>query len=143
MKNETILRNNRIIVSFMGLKTYKHYEQTLFEDEQPQQWNVDITGWDIVAAKFHTSWDWLMPVYKQVAISLKTLEDIAKKSTKHFDNKPLFLKRIDDIDSAIRCEIWGVRIEDAYKGIVSAICFYEMYKNMDKEEPPALTNDYF
>ena len=133
MKRELSLKDTEIIVKFMGLKTYKHYEQILFKETQPTLWKIDVTGRDIVSSEFHSSWDWLLPVYKKVINEdFKALAEKAKKSRKDFNNKNSLLKTIDDIGAVIRCEIWGVRIEDAYNGIVEAILFYEKYKNLDK-----------
>jgi hypothetical protein len=121
-----------IIVKFMGLKTFKHYSQTLFRPIQPEDWKIDIGLLDMVATNFDTSWDWLLPVYKKVSSALYLLADKVNtpKKFRKIDDKQKFLNRIEAIDCAIKCEILGVRIKEAHDGIVEAIVFYELYKNI-------------
>ena len=58
------IKGNKLIVKFMGLKTYKHEEQKLFCEQVFG--GVDITAWDVEASRFHESFDWLMPVVNKI-----------------------------------------------------------------------------
>lgn len=132
-KEEKIIHGTNLIIKFMELETFKHYEQVCYKEMQPDHFDIDVMGLDITASEFHLSWDWIMQVYKKVHSDFKLLEEKVK-SSKFYDNKLKFLKRIEDIDCAIRCEIWGVRIWETYLGIIEAIIFINLYENIDTDK---------
>ena len=64
--------------------------------------------------KYHTSWDWLMPVIDK----LKSIDhDWIDEEAQHI---------IDDIDDALTC-CWGM--EDVYRYTVEAIMNYNEWKS--------------
>lgn len=57
------MEENKLISEFMGYKTYEHTDSvaiTLTED------NGFSTDYGHVHTKYHTSWDWLMPVVEKI-----------------------------------------------------------------------------
>ena len=127
MDYNEILNGNELIVKFMNFKTYEHYNQILFEESQNNLGitGIDISGMNISASKFHESWDWLMPVFKDLTSKMTILNNkIKSDKTCSWISKQGKLKHIDDCLCTIRCEIWGVRIEDAFYGITETIKWY-------------------
>ena len=64
------MENNRLIAEFMGLRTNSYGDYNI---------DKDVMGFDMIVCsladtKFHTSWDWLMPVVEKI-------EDIECKET--------------------------------------------------------------
>ena len=60
----TIEEKNRMIVEFMGYETYEHTNSTAIRLTEGNEFNsIDIGH---VHTKFHTSWDWLMPVVEEI-----------------------------------------------------------------------------
>jgi hypothetical protein len=55
------MENNRLIAEFMGLRTNSYGDYNI---------DKDVMGFDMIVCsladtKFHTSWDWLMPVVEK------------------------------------------------------------------------------
>ena len=56
------MENNRLIAEFMGLRTNSYGDYNI---------DKDVMGFDMIVCsladtKFHTSWDWLMPVVQKI-----------------------------------------------------------------------------
>ena len=120
MKKEEILEGNKIIAEFMDKK---------FVGSNGEHIDIEFQGRPLTA-HYHTSWDWLLPVYKKLVTQLKKLSsDIKSYKGCSWVSKQATLKHIDDCDCAIRCEIWGVRIIDAFNGIVETIKWYNENKD--------------
>jgi hypothetical protein len=61
---KTIEEKNKIIAEFMGYKTYEHTNSTAIRLLEENEFNsIDIGH---IHTKFHTSWDWLMPVVDKI-----------------------------------------------------------------------------
>jgi hypothetical protein len=61
----TIEEKNRMIANFMGYETYEHTNSTAIRLTEGNEFNsIDIGH---VHTKFHTSWDWLMPVVEKIS----------------------------------------------------------------------------
>ena len=55
---------NKLIAEFMGYETYEHTNSIAIRLLEENEFNsIDIGH---VHTKFHTSWDWLMPVVEKV-----------------------------------------------------------------------------
>ena len=57
------MTNNKLIAEFMGLRTNSYGDYNI---------DKDVMGFDMIVCsladtKFHTSWDWLMPVVQKVS----------------------------------------------------------------------------
>ena len=60
------MNNNRLIAEFMGFRTNSFGDYNI---------DKDVMGFDMIVCsladtKFHTSWDWLMPVLKKINLKL-------------------------------------------------------------------------
>jgi hypothetical protein len=84
---------------------------------KPQEANkliAEFMGYGSPYRKYHTSWDWLMPVIDK----LKSIDhDWIDEEAQHI---------IDEIDHALVC-CWGM--EDVYRYTVEAIMNYNEYKS--------------
>jgi len=106
MKTEEIINGNKLIAEFMG-GVYETKEQPIpyFENIEfagPYPSNEDL--------KYHTSWDWLMPVVRKIV-------ELCCDS----DNYDLFMS---DHYTSILDTIPIAIIEDAYKVVVEFIEWY-------------------
>lgn len=131
-KEEKILSGTDIIIRFMNLETYNSNGRVYYNEMQPDTFEIDVMGIPTFDSNFHLSWDWIMPVYKQVTTQLREASKVVENQ-EHFNGDMFkFLKRIEDIDCAIRCEIWGVRIWETFLGIIEAIIFINLYKDHEQ-----------
>lgn len=70
---KTIKEKNRIIAEFMGYETYEHTNSTAIRLMEDNEFNsIDIGH---IHTKFHTSWDWLMPVIDKIYNLPQEIED--------------------------------------------------------------------
>ena len=133
MTEEEITHYNITIAVFMGGQFKdSNFDRFVFNKELngKQIWKV----FPIKRLKYHNSWDWLLPAYKKLSQTLSELKDKISKSHKSNIDKHAILKHIDDCDCVIRCEIWGVRIDDAFKGIAETIKLYnEKFSKYEKK----------
>lgn len=81
---------------------------------------------------YNTSWNSIMPVYKKLSEKLNDAKDKIEKS--NHPNKHSLLKHIDYCDCTIRCNIWGVRIEDVFYGIAETIKLYNQKFNISDNQ---------
>lgn len=130
-----IIDGNKIFANFMETKKedelYKGKEVYLFPDKlnngSPCRFIEDL--------KYHSSWDWLIPVYAKVKAKLLDIDKRAKDPFfRKIDDKEKFLQRINDLIWNIRYSIMEPCINDAWKNTLEAIVFNELYKNFDKED---------
>ena len=63
------MKNNKLIAEFMGIPSYKQGRYLMFEYAD----NNHRTEQDLA---YHTSWDWLMPVVREVIIRYQVDEGI-------------------------------------------------------------------
>jgi hypothetical protein len=61
---KTIEEKNRMISEFMGYETYEHTNSISIRITEGNEFNSSDIGH--VHTKFHTSWDWLMPVIEKI-----------------------------------------------------------------------------
>tara|TARA_S200002703_G_scaffold1563_1_gene2710 strand:+ start:535 stop:861 length:327 start_codon:yes stop_codon:yes gene_type:complete len=102
---------NKLIAEFMGLVVSDRDNYT-----SELHTNVDAD------LKYHTSWDWLMPVISKV----KNIDaEWAEEQAQHIWAFRLWAA-IDDIDDALTC-CWG--IDEVYRYTVDAIMNYNEYKS--------------
>lgn len=55
---ENTIENNRLIAKFMGL---------VYNEQRVKQWE-DENGWRYEELLYHSSWDWLIPVVKDIKL---------------------------------------------------------------------------
>lgn len=99
MEQESIIENNKTIAEFMGVKT-KVYSDT-----------PTVTYWDFNGfmkkesdMKYHTSWDWLMPVVEKIrTIGFKFIIGDSNRVTVY--NKDYDWRNGSTSDSMIEC-VW-------------------------------------
>lgn len=61
---KTTEQKNRMIAEFMGYETYDHTDSTAIRLKEGNEFNsLDIGH---IHTKFHSSWDWLMPVVEAI-----------------------------------------------------------------------------
>lgn len=119
MTKQYIAESNKIIAEFDG---WKHGGK---KGNLANMYNKNGEQVHSDNFQYHKSWDWLLPVYKKLATKLYAKRDEIKsdKGTT-WVSKQEPISHIESCDSAIRCEIWGVRINDAFHGIVETIKMY-------------------
>lgn len=61
---KTIKEKNRMIAEFMGYETYEHTGSIAIRITEVNEFNSVDFGH--VHTKYHTSWDWLMPVVEKI-----------------------------------------------------------------------------
>lgn len=61
MEENEILEGNKLIAEFMGFK------QKSYTPESEKLWCDNKHGLPVGELKFHTSWDWLMPVVEKIS----------------------------------------------------------------------------
>ena len=61
---KTIKENNRMIAEFMGYETYEQTDNVAIRLMDGNEFNSTDIGH--VHTKFHTSYEWLMPVWKHI-----------------------------------------------------------------------------
>ena len=135
MTPQEIEAGNRIIAVFMDctLIDYPKTEHYIgeswyagdflapFDDRTPPKVRTENL-------KFHSDWNWLMPAYAKAYTELHSIYEKIKSSrrTKWVD-KQADLKWILDVEAVIKCHLWGLRIENAFEGVVAAIKFIHKY----------------
>jgi hypothetical protein len=66
MNTEDVQEGNKLIAEFMGYKRNDGYSGDF---ARLKHWNIEPFGWhDDEQLKYHSSWDWLMPVVKKCCI---------------------------------------------------------------------------
>ncbi len=58
--------DNKLIVDFLGLKTNTHYEMTLMNEMDEQEYGFDATEMGIHFLPFRDKWDWQIPVWNRL-----------------------------------------------------------------------------
>lgn len=133
MTKKQILEGNIIIAEFMNEKldpskiiSDKTEGKNLWVNLIKMELGTEIPTYD-------KSWDWLLPAYKKLGTELKKLSsDIKSYKRCSWVSKQATLAHIDNCDAVIRCEIWGVRILDAFNGIAETIKWYNKNKDFKK-----------
>lgn len=74
MNNQEILEGNKLIAEFLGFEFKNGITQNevfyTLEKEHP----IYLQGYSYKCAKFHSSWDWLMPVVEKIQNLYRTSE---------------------------------------------------------------------
>jgi hypothetical protein len=113
-----IIENNKLIAEFMGL--VEPYELPQHGTIRP---NGDFkTGFTSAQLKYHTSWEWLMPV----------VEKIECTTTDNDDNSDTFFNVMIEVfecninggDSVCICKSGNTKREATYKAVVEFIKWY-------------------
>ena len=73
------MENNKLIAEFMGLRTNSYGDYNI---------DKDVMGFDMIVCsladtKFHTSWDWLMPVVESCFERLDARDNSADEIKRH------------------------------------------------------------
>ena len=76
MTEQEIIDNNRIIAEFMGAKPCKQHPNTQLFLTIKDNKNPSLQYWHLL--KYHTSWDWLIPVFNKVYSTRGYMEYIRK-----------------------------------------------------------------
>lgn len=102
-------RGNHNLSDFPMSKSDCEHDITHFSD----RYGIDDQSMEIEAEemKYHTSWDWLMPVVERCFCSL---EDEGRDFDLHYD--------------AIHDALWSINIEATYKAVVEFIKWYNENK---------------
>lgn len=82
----TAIEGNKLIAEFMGLKFHK----IGWVDDQ----HID-GNYECVELKYHSSWDWQIPVYSKLA---KAIREIVTKNPEH---KPTYERLLNHYESAV------------------------------------------
>lgn len=104
MKTKEILERNELIAEFMGAKT---------DERTCWPYRVNGNSWKLEGLKYHTSWDWLMPVYLKIT---KLIDEINTEEAVIIFN--ILYEKLAD----------GNGIEEVYKYIIKFIKLYNTQK---------------
>jgi hypothetical protein len=96
--------NNKLIAEFMGYETYDHTDSIAIRLSNGNEFNSEAIGH--IHVKFHTSWDWLMPVVGEI------------------DHLEYESERLDKIEMAIKTR----QINAVHKAVVEFIKWYNENK---------------
>ena len=133
MKEKDILKNNRLIAEFMGWvckprKSYNDNRKVLYTDKgkifkyNKSAYLFNKDPWT-APLKFHSSWDWLMPVVEKIESleinKLYTVVDIAIYQCSIYHKKLKEVKFFNFKDS---------KIEAVYQTVVEFIEWYNKNK---------------
>lgn len=106
----TTMEGNRIIAEFMQHKSNVNPKAT------PYIYRVNGHDWKAEGLKYHTSWDWLMPVVEKIETMNFGVKQCRKVVEIYFD---------DSKEVIIKCKE-SSRIESLYTAVVQ---FIEWYKS--------------
>ncbi len=130
----TTEENNKLIAEFMGFKTGMTWlEDGEYETPHSQQKWVETgisCGWESVREffpdemKFHTSWDWLMPVVEKC---------FTNQQFNAGSEEDVLIMKLNDA-------ILTVNINEVHKAVVEFIKWYN--ENKETEEPITINYDY-
>lgn len=117
MTTEEIINGNKTIAEFMSYKIWYRDGTEVCVEISPERVQP-ITEW----AKYHSSWDWLMPVCKKFDTLLEGKYVVGRKWVKTYTNL------CDNIDEAVSC----YEISPVWERIVEAIQWYNKKFNQNK-----------
>ena len=112
------MENNRLIAEFMGLRTNSYGDYNI---------DKDVMGFDMIVCsladtKFHTSWDWLMPVVEKIEEDDEVDVNILLNGTR------IFKWRTDtDIVNNVAQISFDKKIEHVYNAVVEFIKEHNKY----------------
>lgn len=119
----TLEESNKLIADFMGLSTVEKHGELLWAD------------WDgLHSTKYHTSWDWLMPVIEKIesipivenvriAESFVNIQVVNKDGISHttfqifYTNNGRYFKQEDDLET---------KIQAVYQAVTQFIQWYNL-----------------
>lgn len=107
---KTTTGNNKLIAEFMGLEPVKAYgKYSISKDHCTSRCDTieETKGGFGSIAKYHTSWDWLIPVVKE--------------THKYMQGS--------DCDKNIEAAMYGLDIDEVYKAVIEFIKWYNENKN--------------
>lgn len=83
ISTEDLMKGNKLIAEFMGLQRGKdHAGRSIIK-----HWQIKGVGYfDDKELKYHSSWDWLMPVVEKIEENHKTVIAISYWGDKHYMN---------------------------------------------------------
>ncbi len=126
MTQEQILEGTRAIAIFMGAKVeepYSHYEGisgTMFYYEKNDSPGM-YRNLSISALKYHSSWDWLMPVC--VKINRTNTFDTCTDG-KYYNRNPYWVGQLQDLSDRLS----SLDISKMFEQVVSTIKWYNENK---------------
>ena len=105
------MESNKLIAEFMGWNT----KSLTTIPSNLHLSNIQLDNGDVMELKFHTSWDWLMPVVEKIeSLSIVSFE---KNLQEERDYQCLFTKGSD----ILICHYADTSIEATYKAVVEFI----------------------
>jgi|SRR5690606_15479449 len=118
LEQNDILEGNKLIAEFMGilygLRKNGIVEQNSKVRIHQYQDFEETEGLHVNHLKFHSSWDWLMPVYRKIKDYLDRIERPSKNHCCYGDS----------LEVDIHCAVTEIHIEGAHKSIVEFIKWY-------------------
>lgn len=113
MENEEIIKLNKLIADFMGIKT-KVYSDT----PTITQWNFNNSMLRENEMKYNESWDWIMPVVEKIEILGFDIYLCCVDGKNSFEIDQSIGGNIIDIESGIS------KLETAFKAVTEFIKWY-------------------
>lgn len=112
MTQEEIIEGNKFIADFMGGKWVTDMSSHEFGGFMELKNPKDLYFCDTTLLKYHSSWDWLMPVIAKImALNLQESNDLCQR-------EPSFYIR------PIRNVLCGIDIEETWLAVVKFIKWY-------------------
>ena len=118
-----IMKENKIIAEFMGYETYEGVDKVCINLTENNGFSSD---WGHVPTKYHTSWDWLMPVVEKIE-SFQDGEDgdSMRGHLYNFRIEQYFVYILDGESMDVIIEMNGdSKIDATYKAVVEFINQY-------------------
>ncbi len=119
-KKTNKMNSNKLIAKFMGMNYGDPNDNSVMIQMTPQGSEVV----PINSMKYHSSWDWLMPVVEKIE-SLRDPNGNAYRFTIDMCNAQIEGTRIEVIGGAYK-------LDTVYKTVVEFINQYGIYTNVDK-----------
>ena len=113
--------NNKLIAQFMQLELISNKEYEIKRKDMIKQniaYDLPLTLDDL---KYHSSWDWLMPVIEKIESYERYDVNILQYGTIIYDNQKEMVNNIADIS-------FDTKIEHTYDAIVKFIKYYNTIK---------------
>jgi hypothetical protein len=118
--------NNKMIAEFMG--TFKGCDS--YGHDRLMIAGAPIRTWKVHVSKYHTSWDWLMPVWLKIMqwgvneYGVQWRQEITEACIKFG-----YTKATGNFDYCDLCFKGSVTISDVYKAITEFIKWYNLKSN--------------
>jgi hypothetical protein len=115
LTQEQIIEGNKLIAEFMGWHYNSKYNQWCMMEDLTILDGEEYAGEWFRVLKFHSSWDWLLPVIRKIRDYLNNMPERPSKN---------HCCKGDLIEVDIQCALWEINIENTWQHTVEFIKWY-------------------